>query len=87
MQKSAIQFAIACIFLIEFSACKEKESPNNKNPNPKDSTITLELGSPVETRPTVTKYAPAFIGQTRVGSLKTKTLFQFQILSSNLKDP
>jgi glucose/arabinose dehydrogenase len=87
MQKSAIQFAIACIFFTQFSACKEKESPDNKNPNPKDSTINLELGSPVETRPTVTKYAPAFIGQTRVGSLKTKTLFQFQILSSNLKDP
>lgn len=49
--------------------------------------MVLELGPPVETRASVTSYAPAFIGQTRVGSLTTKTEYTFSVINNTLKNP
>lgn len=71
---------------IVYVACKK---PAEQKPT--DSTepdgISLELGSPVETLAPNTTYKPAFVGQTRVGSLTTKTKYQFTILSSQLASP
>lgn len=71
------------VLLVTFhSACKDEVLPP-----PQENKDTLELGPPVETRVSATNYKPAFPGQTRIGSLKTKTAIQFKILSSSLKDP
>ena len=73
----------SAIFLVFFhSACKEEVLPP-----PIDKTDTLELGPPVETRVSATNYKPAFPGQTRFGGLQTKTVYQFKVISSSLKDP
>ncbi len=73
----------SAIFLVFFhSACKEEVLPP-----PIDKTDTLELGPPVETRVSATNYKPAFPGQTRIGGLQTKTVYQFKVISSSLKDP
>jgi len=69
-----------------FHACEKPEPIDNK-PNPTDSTVQLELGPPVETRSIVTKYTSAFMGQTRVGGLKTKTPFSFEIINTSLTEP
>lgn len=71
-------------FVFFLSACEKADTPTS---TPKDTTIQLELGPPVESRTSVTKYAPAFLGQTRVGGIKTKTLFEYKIINSNLNEP
>lgn len=72
-----ISFSIVLIAL----SCKD---PIPVVPGKQD---TLTLGLPVESRPSNTTYKPAFVGQTRIGSLKTKTLYQHQVISTGLKDP
>lgn len=67
-------------------SCKKSEPPPLP-PQAKDTTVALELGPPVETRASVTNYAPAFAGQTRVGSLITKTAYTFNIINNTLKNP
>jgi len=72
--------------LLVFQSCEKPKTPNN-NQNPADSTVQLELGPPVETRTPVTNYSSAFIGQTRIGGLKTKTTFAFEVINSGLTEP
>lgn len=86
MLKIVFRILFICLLLLQFQAC-EKAKPSDNNPKPNDTAVQLELGPPVETRIPVTKYSPAFIGQTRVGGLQTKTPFAFQIINSSLNDP
>jgi aldose sugar dehydrogenase len=68
------------------AACtKPTEQKPNQTPLPEE--INLELGDPVETLAPNTSYKPAFVGQTRVGSLQTKTKYQFKILTTQLASP
>jgi glucose/arabinose dehydrogenase len=77
--------SLACFCLLFFSYCdKLKQQPPAQKPN---ENITLELGDPVETLPANTNYKPAFTGQTRVGSLVTKTKYQHKIITSQLSSP
>lgn len=71
---------------IPIFSCKKSEPPPLP-PQAKDTTVVLELGAPVETRSSVTGYAPAFIGQTRVGSLTTKTPIKASIINNTLRNP
>ncbi len=86
MLKWTLGLILLSPLIMLFQACEKPETPN-KNQNPTDSTIQLELGPPVETRTTVTKYSSAFLGQTRVGSLKTQTPFSFQVINNTLTEP
>lgn len=44
-------------------------------------------GAPVETQPANTNYKPAFAGQTRIGSVKTKTPLAITLLNKTLEHP
>ncbi|WP_345209733.1 PQQ-dependent sugar dehydrogenase [Mucilaginibacter gynuensis] len=46
-----------------------------------------QTGEPVEKNKANSDYKPAFAGQTRIGSLKTKTLYTVTLISSELKGP
>ncbi len=48
---------------------------------------TAQTGEPVEKNKPNTDYKPAFAGQTRIGSVKTKTLYTATIINSDLKGP
>lgn len=45
------------------------------------------VGAPVETKAPNVDYKPAFVGQTRISGVKTKTPVETRILSKNLKKP
>lgn len=46
-----------------------------------------QTGAPVETKKANTDYQPAFKGQTRIGSLKTKTAYKVEVVNTELKGP
>ena len=46
-----------------------------------------QTGEPVEKNKANSNYKPAFAGQTRIGSVKTKTLYTVTVISSELKGP
>ncbi|MBD1393282.1 PQQ-dependent sugar dehydrogenase [Mucilaginibacter glaciei] len=46
-----------------------------------------QTGEPVEKNKANTTYKPAFAGQTRIGSVKTKTLYTVTVINSELKGP
>jgi glucose/arabinose dehydrogenase len=46
-----------------------------------------QTGAPVETNKANTDYNPAFKGQTRIGSVKTKTAYKDEVINTNLKGP
>jgi glucose/arabinose dehydrogenase len=48
---------------------------------------TAQTGAPVETKEANTDYKPAFKGQTRIGSLKTKTAYKVEVINTELKGP
>lgn len=54
---------------------------------PTNSTDTISTAQPVETKTPNTKYKPAFDGQTRIGSVKTKTAIDVKMLSKDLSKP
>lgn len=84
--KKSVLLTLSTLSLIVFTnSCKDTEPPQQL-PQAKD-TLVLELGTPVETRASVTNYAPAFAGQTRVGGLTTKTEYTFSIINNTLKNP
>jgi glucose/arabinose dehydrogenase len=86
MKYSATFTVIIASSVTGIFSCKKVEPPPLP-PQAKDTTVVLELGPPVETRASVTNYAPAFAGQTRVGSLTTKTEYTFSIINNALKNP
>jgi glucose/arabinose dehydrogenase len=48
---------------------------------------TAQTGEPVETKKANTDYKPAFAGQTRIGSVVSKTPYTATVLSTELKGP
>lgn len=48
---------------------------------------TAQTGEPVEKASPNTNYKPAFAGQTRIGSVKTKTAYTATVINSDLKAP
>lgn len=52
-----------------------------------DNKDEIVLGDPVETKPANTNYKPAFEGQTRVGSIKTKSDYQVDVIATNIGSP
>ncbi|HMG09266.1 MAG TPA: PQQ-dependent sugar dehydrogenase [Mucilaginibacter sp.] len=46
-----------------------------------------QTGEPVEKNKANSNYKPAFAGQTRIGSIKTKTTYTATIISTELKGP
>ncbi len=46
-----------------------------------------QTGDPVETKKANSNYKPAFAGQTRIGSVKTKTPYSVTVISTELKGP
>lgn len=46
-----------------------------------------QTGAPVETNKANTDYKPAFKGQTRIGSVKSKTAYKDEVINTNLKGP
>jgi glucose/arabinose dehydrogenase len=90
-QRSIMKHKISFTLLLVYTAivlfsCK-KSDPPVLPPNDQDTIISLELGAPVETRPSVTNYDPAFVGQTRAGSLKTKTAYTAEVINTALQSP
>ncbi len=86
MLKQVLRSFLLLTLLFVFHACEKPKTPSI-NQNPTDSTVQLELGPPVETRTPVTKYSSAYIGQTRIGGLNTKTPFAFEVINSGLTEP
>jgi len=51
------------------------------------ATVMAQTGEPVEKNKANSNYKPAFAGQTRIGSVKTKTPYTVTVISSELKGP
>ena len=51
------------------------------------ATVIAQTGPPVETKKANSNYKPAFAGQTRIGSVKTKTPYTVTVISTGLKGP
>ncbi|PJJ79547.1 PQQ-dependent sugar dehydrogenase [Mucilaginibacter auburnensis] len=51
------------------------------------ATVMAQTGEPVETKKANTDYKPAFAGQTRIGSVKTKTPYTVTVINSELNGP
>ncbi len=49
--------------------------------------VKAQTGPPVETKKANSDYKPAFAGQTRIGSVKTKTPYTVSVINSELKGP
>jgi glucose/arabinose dehydrogenase len=80
MKTPKILLLIFCCSLIMFPCCSGGE---DDDPDDQD----VETGPPVETNSPNTNYAPAFTGQTRIGSVKTTTVIRSNILTSALSAP
>lgn len=81
MKKSIIFIS----FLVNFGllmSCNSCNTDNNILPD-----TPIETGDPVETNPPNTHYEPAFPGQTRIGSVQTKTGITTEVIASNLGRP
>ncbi len=77
---SAIAFALlACGGSISNTTSENTDTANTEN--------TDTVGRPVEVQPANAKYNPAFKGQTRIGSVKTRAAYEGKVLSNNLKNP
>jgi glucose/arabinose dehydrogenase len=50
-------------------------------------TVIAQTGEPVEKNRANSNYSPAFAGQTRIGSVKTKTPYTATVISTELKSP
>lgn len=72
---------IITILAVFLTAC------NSQTPKENNSVNTDSSSAPVETKAPNTKYKPAFDGQTRIGSVKTKTAFEVKMLSKDLNKP
>lgn len=79
MKKNTILIALLCMGMA-WGGCSKKDSDNPVRPG-------RVTGQPVETSPANTTYAPAFAGQTRIGSTQTTTAFKATVLTSSLQAP
>ena len=80
-----ISFVITA-FVCMAASCNTS-TPNGPNTNTSTTTSNNSTHPPVETRPPVTNYKPAFEGQTRVAGVRTTTPFVGQILTEALTRP
>lgn len=71
------------IVAVTLASCSTQTANNNQEP----VTDTTGTGEPVETKAPNSTYKPAFEGQTRIGSVKTKTPYESKVLFSNLDKP
>lgn len=71
---------IAFLSFFGFLSCNN-DSPEKNGEDP------IQTGDPVETNPPNTDYKPAFVGQTRIGSVKTKTSIKVEEIASNIGRP
>ena len=78
--KTTALFFVALSSLV-FTSCGQAPAAKVNDPAP-TSTAT-----PVETNAPNSDYKPAFTGQTRIGGVKTKTPYEFKILSEGLSAP
>lgn len=77
-------FAITgTIVAVTLASCSTQTVNNNQEP----LADTTGTGAPVETKAPNSTYKPAFEGQTRIGSVKTKTPYESKVLFSNLDKP
>lgn len=51
------------------------------------TTCTAQTGKPVETNSPNSQYKPAFAGQTRIGSVKSKTAYTVKVINTKLESP
>ena len=51
------------------------------------ATVMAQTGAPVETKKANSDYKPAFAGQTRIGSVKTKIPYTVTVINTGLKGP
>lgn len=72
------------VYLLSFFSVAVLMSCNNDDPISNDP---INLGDPVETLPPNTNYQPAFPGQTRVGSIKTQTPLQIDVIATTIGQP
>ena len=70
---SILSFAMSFLVI----GCNKKQFDTEQTPE----------GVSVETLAPNAQYKPAFVGQTRIKSVKTKTLFEFKVLTESLKKP
>lgn len=81
--KTYIKLHLIAIVIFSFVACSKGDDNNGTTPEPENPTT----GIPVETNPANTNYPSAFIGQTRVNSVVTTTVYNTTILTSALNAP
>jgi glucose/arabinose dehydrogenase len=78
MYKNITLFIAGVAFLLTTCATNTPEEKNS---------ATVESSQSVETKSPNSDYKPAFPGQTRIGAVKTKTPFDFTILTKDLENP
>ena len=69
--------------MMVFVGCSKNDN-TDLEPDPAPEPIT---DKPVETNPPNTNYSPAFLGQTRIGSVHTTTPFSTMIITTSLTSP
>lgn len=72
------------VYLLSFFSVAVLMSCRNDDPISNDP---INLGDPVESLPPNTNYQPAFAGQTRVGSIKTQTPLQIDVIATTIGQP
>lgn len=80
--KAKIHLLLIVAAMINCIACAKSEN-NLENQDPENPST----GTPVETNSPNTSYKPAFVGQTRINSVKTNTAFQANVISTALSSP
>lgn len=74
--------------IVASSLCASCSGTSKSNSNGNSAVVNdTTTGPPVETRQPNTDYEPAFAGQTRIGSVKTATPYEGNVLSTALKRP
>ncbi len=85
--KNKVLILSVLLLWIFITACSKEE---DSTPDIEEGTTEEPVGNtgtPVETNSANTSYKPAFTGQTRIGSVKTVTGYNTQLLSSSLASP
>ncbi|HEY8398207.1 MAG TPA: PQQ-dependent sugar dehydrogenase [Flavihumibacter sp.] len=73
--------------LLAISACNSQTNNSASADRSTPETTADTTGAPVETKEPNTSYKPAFEGQTRIGSVKTKTPYEISVLATGLQSP
>lgn len=70
-------------------SCGNTTSPNKETTGAETTSTEspAQEGQPVETKAPNSDYKPAFKGQTRIGSVKTKAAYEARVITRDLKSP